>query len=268
MAKRKTLKSDIARIEPDRITVHGLDLARDILGKLNLGDMAFLEMTKRIPTPQESVVFNAIAVTLVEHGVSANAIVARMTYTGAPEAIQAAIAAGLLGMGGGMASGMVSEARKTGSMENAARMLQEAVPDPKADIDLDALANQIVQSHADSRVIPGIGHHFHVPADPRTGRLFEIARANGFEGPYVMLIQLIAKRAQETYGQVLPVNAPGAIGALASELGLPWQIVRGISVVARAIGLVGHILEEMRDPMSREIQVRAQEEAGSRPRGA
>jgi citrate synthase len=130
MAKRKTLKSDIARIEPDRITVHGLDLAHDILGKLNLGDMAFLEMTKRIPTPQESAVFNAIAVALVEHGVSANAIVARMTYTGAPEAIQAAIAAGLLGMGGGMASGMVSEARKTGSMENAARMLQEAVPDP------------------------------------------------------------------------------------------------------------------------------------------
>jgi citrate synthase len=57
-------------------------------------------------------------------------------------------------------------------------------------------------------------------------------------------------------------------GRSRAKLRLPWQIVRGISVVARAIGLVGHILEEMRDPMSREIQVRAQEEAGSRPRGA
>ena len=258
----KKLKSSIALIEADKITIHGLDLARDILGKVNLGDMAFLEMKKRVPTPQESVVFNAIAVALVEHGVSANAIVARMTYTGAPEAMQVAIAAGLCGMGGGMTSGMMtSEARKTGSMENAARMLQEALPDPKADADLDALARKIVKDHAQSQIIPGVGHHFHVPDDPRTARLFEIARANGFYGPYVKLMRSIAKHAQETYRKTLPLNAPGAIAAIACELGLPWQIVRGVSVVARAIGLVGHILEEMHEPMSREIQVRAQEEA-------
>jgi citrate synthase len=264
--KKKTLKSDIALIETDKITIHGLDLARDILGKLNLGDMAFLEMMGRIPTAQESAVFNAIAVALAEHGVSANAIVARMTYTGAPEAMQAAIAAGLLGMGGGMTTGaasgaMKSEARKTGSMENAARMLQEAIPDRSRQYDLDAIAHDIVAQHAESQVIPGIGHHFHLPRDPRSARLFEIARTNGFDGPYIKLMQLIEKYAQESYKQVLPVNAPGAIAAVACELGLPWQVVRGVSVVARAIGLVGHILEEMKEPMSREIQTRAQEEA-------
>jgi len=268
MTTRKALKSEIARIEPDKIKVHGLDLSRDILGKVNLGDMAFLEIKKRLPTPQESVVFNAIAVALVEHGVSANALVARLTYTGAPEAIQAAVAAGLLGIGGGMATGMVSEERKTGSMENAARMLQELLPDPKAQVDLDGLARRVVRDYAESRVIPGLGHHYHVPIDPRTPRLFEIARENGFDGPHVKLMQLIATRAAEAYREVLPINAPGAIGAIASELGVPWQIVRGITVVARAIGLVGHILEEMLDPMSREIQVRAQEETGTYLQGA
>lgn len=252
MAKRKRLKSDIAWIGTDKIKVRGYDLCRDILGKINLGDMAFLQIKERMPTPQESAVFNAIAVTLVEHGMTPSAIAARMTYVGSPEAVQAAIAAGLLGMGSAM----------VGAMENAARMLQEALPDSRAPADLDGLARGVVEKfHARSETVPGIGHHFHKPRDPRTAVLFEIARANGFYGPYVTLMQSIAKRAEETSPEPLPVNAPGAIGAIASELGLPWQIVRGIGVMSRSIGLIAHVLEEMRDPMTREIQARVGEEA-------
>jgi citrate synthase len=63
--------------------------------------MAFLEMTDRLPTPRESVMFNAIAVCLVEHGLTPSALVTRLTIAGAPEAMQAAVGAGLCGDGGG-----------------------------------------------------------------------------------------------------------------------------------------------------------------------
>src|SRR6185295_4520326 len=114
MAK-KTLKSDLAWSSVDRITVRGKDLPGEILGHLNLGDMAFLELTGRAPNAKESKIFNAMVVTLVEHGVTPSALVARLTYLGAPEALQGAVAAGLLGLGSVF----------VGSMEGVARLLTE-----------------------------------------------------------------------------------------------------------------------------------------------
>jgi citrate synthase len=254
MAKRKSIRTDIAWSDTDRITVKGHDLCSDILGKLSLGDMAFLEITDRLPTPRESVMFNAIAVTLVEHGLTPSSLAARMTYSGAPEAMQAAVAAGLCGLGSVF----------VGSMENSARMLQQAVPEPAAarNADFDRMAREIVEGfRSRKQSVPGIGHTLHKSCDPRAPRLFEIAAANGFDGPYVKLMKKIGKQAEAIYGKSLPVNATGAIGAIASELRLPWKIVRGVGVLARAIGLVGHILEEMKDPMAYEIKQRAEEEA-------
>jgi citrate synthase len=97
-------------------------------------------------------------------------------------------------------------------------------------------------------------------------RLFAIARETGFHGRYVELMQAIQARAQAASGRVLPMNATGAIGALACELGFPPRIVRGFGVLARAIGLVGHIMEEWEQPMALEIWQRADEEASEAAR--
>ena len=261
MSRKKTVRSDIAWSTADRITVRGLDLPTQIIGRLNLGDMAFLEFMGRIPTPQESIVFNALAVTLVEHGLVPSTLAARLTYLGAPESMQAAVAAGLCGLGSVF----------VGSTEGVARMLYEAVPDPKSPGDLEALAAQIVKRFRDAKqIIPGIGHPIHRDGDPRTPRLFELAAENGFAGPYVALGQAVARHAEEAYGKRLPINATGAIGAIACELGMPMQIVRGIGVMARAVGLVAHLLEESREPMAAEIWSRIDEEATAhaRPKGA
>ena len=80
-------------------------------------------------------------------------------------------------------------------------------------------------------------------------------------------MQLIGQEAERQTGRQLPVNVTGAIGAIASELGLPWQICRGLGLMARSIGLVAHVLEEMRDPMGAEIWRRVDEEATRGGRG-
>lgn len=242
MARRKALRTEMGWSTADQIVVRGKDLPREILGHFNLGDMAFLEITGRAPTAHESKLFNAMVVTLVEHGITPSALAARLTYLGAPEAMQAAVAAGLCGLGSVF----------VGSTEGCARMLLEELPDPKAKLDPKTVAKRIV---AERKRIPGIGHPIHKPVDPRTPRLFEIARECGFYGPYCELIENIAAEKK------LPLNATGAIGALACEMGFDWKVCRGLGVMARAVGLVGHLLEESRDPLAQELWLRTEEEA-------
>jgi citrate synthase len=229
---RKAIRSDLAWSTVDRIVVRGKDLPGEILGNVNLGDMAFLMMTGRTPDAKESRLFNAMAVTLVEHGLTPSSMVARLTYLGAPEAMQAAVAAGLSGLGSVF----------VGSTEGVAKMLSETT-------DVDKLL--------ESKRIPGLGHPLHKPIDPRTKRLFEIARETGHYGKYCKTMEEIAKRKN------LVLNATGAIGALSCEFGLDWKSVRGIGVMARAIGLVGHLLEETRQPIALEMWERMEEEASA-----
>jgi citrate synthase len=256
--KQAPLRSDIAWSTPDRIGVFGYDLSRELIGHVNLGDMGFLEIVGRLPTAAESKVFNALLVTLVEHGVTPSAIATRMTYAGAPESMQAAVAAGLLGLGTVF----------VGTIEGAAQILSAAIPDPKAKVSLPALADRIVADHRQAkRNIPGIGHPIHKPVDPRVPRLFSVARANGFAGPYVRLMQLVAAKAEKEFKRELPINATGAVGAICCEIGLPWQVCRGLGVMARAVGLLGHLLEESRKPMALEIWHRTDAEASDHIRG-
>ncbi|HEY2337854.1 MAG TPA: citryl-CoA lyase [Burkholderiales bacterium] len=229
---RKPIRSELAWSTADRIVVRGLDLPGEILGKVSLGDMAFLEITGRLPDAKESRLFNAMAVTLVEHGLTPSAIAARMTFLGAPEAMQAAVAAGLSGLGSVF----------VGSTEGVAKMLGETTD---------------VKKLLENRRIPGLGHPLHKPVDPRTKRLFEIARETGHYGKYCKTMEELASAKK------LTLNATGAIGALACELGLDWRAVRGIGVMARAVGLVGHLLEEAREPMAQTIWEQVEEEASA-----
>lgn len=233
----------------DHITVAGRDLATEIMGRLTLTELAYLLVTRREPSPGERQILDAVLVSLADHGLTPSALAARLTYTGAPEAIQGAVAAGLLGAG----SVFLGPAGDTAYF--LADALREHDAGPDAD---DAPLRQIAEiavaarSAAGERV-PGLGHPVHRDQDPRTVRLYELAAEHGTLGPHLRLLDHVAAVHDELTGRHLPVNGAGAGGAALVDVGVPPSGVRGFVLIARTAGLVAHLVEEADDPIGMQL---------------
>lgn len=244
------LRSDLGWSTPERVTVRGRDLAQEVLGHRSFAWLTFLHMTGREPTDGQVAVFDALLITLLEHGLTPSAMVARLTHLGAPESLQGAVAAGLLGLGDVFGGSAEAVAR----MLRGARQLADQEPG-------EGVARIVVARMREARQpIPGVGHPVHRPVDPRAQRLWQLATEHSLHGWYATTMQQIAAVASEATGRSLPANATGAIGALACELDLPAGAERGLALIGRAAGLVGHVLEEQRTPIAREIWMRAEGE--------
>ena len=89
--------------------------------------------------------------------------------------------------------------------------------------------------------------------DPRAEALFNIAKETKAYGKYCELIQELSKIASERRKRLIPVNVTGAIAAIALDMGYPWQITKAFALIGRTLGVMGHIAEEIRNPMATQI---------------
>jgi citrate synthase len=241
------IKTHIATSDARTITVRGKDLVNDLMGKYSFSETMYFLITNRFPTPSETRVLDACLVTLMEHGFTPSSLIARLTLDSVPDQVQVAMASGL----------MVVSSVFVGTMEGCAKILQRGV---EAGGDLDAYCRDVVAEHrAAKRPIPGFGHPFHKPDDPRPPRLFEIAAEAAVRGDYIALLKRLGGEIDRAFGRHLTINATGAIGALLLEIGLPPEIMRGIAVVSRCGGLTGHIMEEYETHSARRIWQLAEE---------
>jgi len=236
--------TSIGTSDATSITLLGRDLANDLMGKVSFGELAFWLAALRRPSAGELTVFEAVLVALADHGFTPSAIAARLTLTGAPESVQGALAAGLLGGG----------SRYLGVTEDCGRFLAEALaahdgPLPETEAGWDELAAQAVTAQrAAGRLVPGLGHPVHKDGDPRTPVIFRIAAEAGVLGPHLKLFAAVGRVHPAIIGRTLPLNGAGVCGAALADLGFPPDLLRGFALLARTAGLLGHLAEEMRNP--------------------
>jgi citrate synthase len=241
-------KTGLGTSDADNIYLLGQDLANDLMGKVGFGELAFWMATKKRPTPGQVRLFEAVLVSLADHGFTPTAIAARMTYYSAPDSIQGAIAAGLLGGG----------SRFLGVTEDTGKFLNQRVKDVDtsnfSEEDFKELAISIVtEENSAKRRIPGLGHPVHKNGDPRTPVMFQIAKAEGVYGPHLALYEAIGEVHESILGKKLPLNGAGVGGAALADLGLPIDLLRGFALLARTAGLVGHLAEEHENPIGPDV---------------
>ncbi|HEX5249023.1 MAG TPA: citryl-CoA lyase [Gaiellales bacterium] len=240
MSTSDWLRTDIGRTTADSITVRGHDLAGELMGKVTFTELAFLLVQGRMPERGETVLLDAVLVSLADHGLTPTVLAARLTHTGAPESLQGSVAAGLLGAGSVF----------LGVVEDAAVFLAEIVAQAGDEAGLRAAADAAVTARLGAgRRVPGLGHPIHKVEDPRTPRMYAIAAEAGALGPHLRALEFVAESAAGRAGRRLPINGAGAAGAALADLGFAPEIVRGFALLARTAGVVAHLAEEMERPL-------------------
>jgi citrate synthase len=241
--------TSIGTSDEHSITLLGHDLAAEMLGQVGFAELAFWLVAMRRPTAGQLRMFEAVLVALADHGFTPTAIAARLTLLSAPDALQGALAAGVLGGG----------SRFLGVTEDAGVFLATALARRDGSLPTDGagwddLAGEVVrETRAAGRFVPGLGHPVHKSGDPRTPVIYRIADEEGVRGPHLELFAAIGRVHPQILGRTLPLNGAGVCGAALADLGLPPELLRGFALLARTAGLLGHLAEEMRRPVGMQI---------------
>jgi citrate synthase len=180
-----SLSSEIGQADEHRILIRGHDLVDELIGNVSQTQMALLAITGALPDEPTTRVVDAVLVSLVDHGLTPSALATRITYWAAPEAIQGAVVAGLLGAGSVL----------LGSMERCGRLLTEVDEAVRAGSDEIEAIDRLLRELLDGgERVPGVGHSLHRQGDPRAGRLLAVAEREGKAGRHVRRQRLIEER--------------------------------------------------------------------------
>jgi citrate synthase len=222
------------------IVVRGHDLADELIGHVDFTAHFWLLLTGELPTTAQKRILDATLVAIAEHGLVPSAVAARMTLAAAPEALQGAVAAGILGCGSVV----------LGSSEAAGQFFASIATRRKSGLSLDAAVRAVVlERRNERRAIPGYGHPLHKESDPRVRRLFEVAGVAGSAGEHQEMALHVQSVLPELLGKPLALNVSGAIPAVLLDAGYPLGALKGVPILARTAGLIAHLLEEQLKPI-------------------
>ena len=206
---------------------------QDLIGNVSFAEMIWLMVRGDRPTPAQARLFEAALVSAVDHGPQAPSIAAaRMAVTcGLPLNNAMATAVNMLGDVHGGAGQQAVELYH--HVDAHAGDLAAALDDWRAE---------------HGKIIPGFGHRFHKPTDPRAPRLMalvsEAAEAGAVSGRFQHIGQAIETQISAEKGIALPMNIDGATAVIYAELGFAPPLARGLFCLSRSVGILSHAWEQ------------------------
>lgn len=228
-------KTAIIDMEPGRIHLRGHPI-QDLIGHVSFPEMIWLMVRGDRPTTEQATLFEAALVSAVDHGPQAPSIAAaRMAVTcGLPLNNAMASAVNMLGDVHG------------GAGEQAVELYHHIEAHPgRIDVALDDWIA------ARGKIIPGFGHRFHTPTDPRAPRLMEMVQVAVDAGACVGTYQDIALEVEQEISRrksrPIPMNIDGATAVIYAELGFAPPLARGLFCLSRSVGILAHAWEQSQE---------------------
>ncbi|MFQ5458884.1 MAG: citrate/2-methylcitrate synthase [Myxococcota bacterium] len=241
----------ISQAEKGKIRVRGYPV-EELIEHLTYTEAAFLLIQGELPDDREAALFDlALRSGMDQEFVNSAACAARFTASAFPDSVVPGLASGLL------ASGSV-----TGSPQEPAEMLIEAVAWNKPDGEA---ARAAVDLWLGRRAhVPGLGHPMHKEAEPRAVALRRVALARDGWRAHGRMLDAIEADVASRKKRKIPINLAGAIGALLADLGFDPLAIGGLGALSYGMSVLAHVVEEIREGVPLRIIPR---ELGARYKG-
>ena len=237
MANSQDPTTAICGFDADSILIRGKNLVEDVIGRYTLTGAFMLQALGKEPSERQIELLDVVLVTIMEHGMVPSVVASRLTLHGAPESLQGAVAAGLLGVGD----------RYAGTAAQCGEVLAELIDSNDRD---SAAADLVRRYRAEKRAVPGFGHPIHTGTDPRVEKLLSyVAR----DSQALQAAESLEGALSEALGKPLVMNVSTVLAILMFEIGIPVSAMRGVILISRCAGLVGHLLEEMNTPVGNDL---------------
>jgi succinyl-CoA synthetase alpha subunit len=231
--KKAVWHSGITRIQPNNVAVRGYDIA-ELMGHVSFGAAVYLILTGELPSPAIARLMDAILVSSIDHGATPPSALSARTVAATGATLSASVAAGIMSI----------NRHHGGAIDDCARQLKGIADGAARDsISLEEAATRTLRTMSEAgERMSGFGHRVH-SKDPRTARLFELAREAGVDGVHMQAARAVEKAFADAK-KSLPINVDGAIGAILADLGMNPAAFNGIFMIARTPGLIAHVIEE------------------------
>jgi succinyl-CoA synthetase alpha subunit len=231
--KNAVWNTAITRVEPNKVAVRGYNIA-ELMGRISFSAAVYLILTGELPSPAVARLLDAILVSSIDHGATPPSALAARTVASTGATLSASVAAGIASI----------NRHHGGAIEDCARQLKGiANRSVRESISMDEAATRTLATMRETgERMPGFGHRLHTK-DPRTARLFELAREAGIDGAHMQAARAVEKAFADAK-KSLPINVDGAIGAILADLGMNPAAFNGVFMIARTPGLITHVLEE------------------------
>lgn len=233
-------RTSIIDMEPGRIDIRGTPI-QDLIGNLSFAEMIWLMTRGDRPTPEQAALLEAALVAAVDHGPQAPSIAtARMAVTCG------------LSLNGALASAVNMLDDVHGGAGEQAVMLYASID---REMSFGTTAGTAIPAGIDAwtdehgQFVPGFGHRFHKPRDPRAPRLLGLvdtaAQARAVSGRFAAIARGVEAELERRKGAPIPMNIDGATAVIYAELGFPAPLARGLFCLSRSVGAVAHGWEQM-----------------------
>lgn len=226
-------RSSIIDMEPGRISLRGQPIEQ-MIGTIGFAQMIWFMVMGSPLEGARARLFEAALVSAVDHGPQAPSIAAaRMAVT----------------CGVGLNNALATGVNMLGDVHGGAGEQAVELYHKVAQAGPEAMDESLAAWRSENGpFLPGFGHRFHKPKDPRAPRLMalveEAATEGAVSGAYAQIAQAIEAHISSEKGRPVPMNIDGATAVIYAELGCPAPLARGFFCLSRSVGILAHAWEQ------------------------